>query len=138
MGKLDKNMKVCEFPWKKFKLQGCFEFEDSLYACICNRILLFRLNYKEFEGDFIKDIWNHEIIRYFRRTIMKNPICQFCRNTNTPKLRCLNNKEYQISRDKAIQEFFIGAFKNIKISPKKGIYLLNKFPYEYDGYYERI
>jgi len=48
------------------------------------------------------------------------------------------NKEYQIKRDKAIEEFFIEASKNIEITPRKGIYLVHKNPYEYKDYYETL
>ncbi|MFX0135451.1 MAG: radical SAM protein, partial [Candidatus Hodarchaeota archaeon] len=129
---------ICENPWKEIKFKGCVEFENSHYITVCNRILLFRLNYKEFEGDFINDIWNHEIIRYFRKNLMNNPICQFCQDSNTPKLRCLDNKKYQILRDKTVREFFAKAMKDIKIKSRKGIYMLDKNPYEYRDYYERL
>ncbi|MFX1259629.1 MAG: radical SAM protein [Promethearchaeota archaeon] len=132
------NSRICKNPWRDIKFKGCVEFENSHYITICNRILLFRLDYKEFEGDFIKDIWNHEIIRYFRKNVMNNPICYFCQDSKTPRLRCLDNKKYQILRDKFVREFFAEALKNIRIKPRKGIYILDKNPYEYKDYYERL
>jgi len=136
---MDKNIKNnCNQPWENIKFKGCVEYEDSHYIGACNRIMLFRLNYKEFKGDFIKDIWNHELFFYFRKTVLHNPICKFCNDVNTPKLRCISNKEYQIKRDKAIEEFFIEASKNIEITPRKGIYLIHKNPYEYKDYYETL
>lgn len=133
----NKKIIVCRNPWTSLKFIGCVEYKDSHYISICNRIILFRLNYEEFIGNFIEDIWNHEIIRYFRKMIMKNPICQFCRNSNTPKLRCLNNKQYQIERDKAIKRFLANAINSTYIKPRKGIYLLDENPYKYVNYYEK-
>jgi molybdenum cofactor biosynthesis enzyme MoaA len=125
------NTNICNAPWTHLKLKGCVEYENSHYICICNRIILLRLNYEEFDGDLIKDIWNHEIIKYFRNNIMNNPVCKFCQDKNTPKLRCVNNKQYQINRDVAIRKFFKDFYNKIKVKERKGIYLLNKFPYEY-------
>ena len=127
----DKNKNICKNPWSVLKLKGCVEYENSHYVCVCNRILLFRLNYEEFNGNFIKDIWNHEIIRFLRKNVNNNPICQFCRDYNTPILRCINNKQYQIKRDDSIRKFFTNALRSVKIKQRKGIYLLNKNPYEY-------
>lgn len=131
------NNHICNAPWSTLKLKGCVEYENSHYVGICNRIILFRLNYEDFDGDFLKDIWNHEIVLYMRKTVMKNPICQFCKNPNTPKIRCINNKLYQITRDKAIKDFFNEFFKNVKVKARKGIYLLKEFPYKYIDYYDR-
>ncbi len=124
------NSNYCVNPWTDIKLKGAVEYENSHYIGICNRIMLFRLNFKEFEGDFNKDIWNHELIRYFRKVINNNPICQFCKDPDTPRLRCLNNKEYMKKRDLAIRSFFTNAYKKIKIIERKGIYLLNENPYK--------
>jgi len=136
---MDKNLKInCNQPWENIKFKGCVEYEDSHYIGACNRIMLFRLNYKEFKGDFIKDIWNHELFIYLRKTVLQNPICKYCKDVNTPKIRCINNKEYQIERDKAIEEFFIEASRNIECNPRKGIYLIHKNPYEYKDYYETL
>ncbi len=140
IGKIEGNLNtnhICNAPWSTLKLKGCVEYENSHYVGICNRIILIRLNYEDFDGDFLEDIWNHEIIRYMRKTVMKNPICQFCQNPNTPKIRCINNKLYQITRDEAIRNFFIEVFKSIKVKARKGIYLLKEFPYKYIDYYER-
>ncbi|MFX1383453.1 MAG: radical SAM protein [Promethearchaeota archaeon] len=127
---------ICAQPWNSLKLKGCVHFENSHYVSVCNRIILFRLNYEEFDGDIIEDIWNHEIIRYLRKTAMKNPICRFCHNPVSPKLRCLDNKQYQITRDKVIKEFFKEVYRTTNIKPRKGLYLLKKNPYEYINYYE--
>ncbi len=136
---MDKNIKnKCNQPWENIKFKGCVEYEDSHYIGACNRIMLFRLNYKEFKGDFINNIWNHELFIYLRETVLQNPICKYCNDVNTPKLRCINNKEYQIKRDKAIEEFFIEASKNIEITSRNGIYLIHKNPYEYKDYYQTL
>jgi len=128
---------ICEAPWNSLKFKGCVEFEYSHYVAVCNRIILFRINYDEFEGNFIKDIWNHEIIRYFRKNVMKNPICQFCRNPNTLILRCLDNRAYQVERDIAVKKFLNSVIKEINVKQKKGIFLLNENPYKYVNYYEK-
>lgn len=108
---------MCDQPWKRLKLKVCVEFENSHHICVCNRNILFRLNYEEFDGNFIKDVWNHKIIRYFRKIVIKNPICQFCKNSNISKLRCLTNKQHQIERDKAVLGFLSIIYKKIKIKP---------------------
>ncbi|MFX1384253.1 MAG: hypothetical protein ACFFBP_17595, partial [Promethearchaeota archaeon] len=128
---------VCDRPWKSLKFKGCVEYENSHYISICNRIILFRLNYKEFEGDFLRDIWNHEILRYFRRTVMNNPICHFCKDLNTPRLRCINNREYQIKRDIAVKAFFDEFYKMNITKEIKGIYEITENPYKYVNYYEK-
>jgi len=125
-------------PWNSIKFKGCLEYENSHYIGVCNRIILFRLNYKEFNGDFHKDIWNHELFRFFRRNVMNNPICKFCRNPETPKLRCIDNRKYQIERDVAVNNFFKMAFNRIKVKERKGIYLFTENPYKYVDYYKRL
>lgn len=134
--KKSEKMKPCYNPWRTLKFKGCVEYENSHYITVCNRILLFRLNHKEFDGDFLRDIWNHEIIRYLRKNVLKNPICKFCRDPFTPKLRCINNEDYQIKRDIAVKEFFKEVYQKVKIKDRKGIYLFNKNPYEYKDYYD--
>ena len=89
-----------------------------------------------FKGDFQEDIWNHEL-DYFRKNVMKNPICRFCQNPGVQELRCTNNRKYQIKRDIAIQKFFSNAFRTIKTKNRKGIYLLKEFPYKYKNYFEK-
>lgn len=125
---------VCSAPFDTIKFKGCVEYENSNYIGVCNRIILFRLNYKEFfsAGGKFHNIWNHELLQYFRETVGNNPICKFCRNPETPSIRCLDNSEYSRRRDSAIREFFkdfnrkYPSYRNIK-----GLYVLDKNPYEY-------
>lgn len=124
----------CSAPFNTIKFKGCVEYENSNYISVCNRVLLFRLNYKEFfnTGGKFRDIWNHELLQYFRETVGKNPICKFCKHPETPEIRCVDNIEYSKRRDNAVRDFFkdfnkkYPSYRNIN-----GLYILIKNPYEY-------
>lgn len=135
----DASKQQCSSPWTTIKFKGCVEFKDSYYVSVCNRILLFRLNYQKFieNGGNFFDIWNHPVIRYMRKTAGNNPICQFCQDSKTKRLRCLDNKKYSLKRDKAIKDFFRNfkkddLFKEMNVKDKQGIYFIEKNPYEFD------
>lgn len=124
----------CYRPWTSIKFEGCVEHPDSHYITVCNRIALFRINYNEYdienEFDFI---WNHSILQYMRETVNSdelNPICAFCRNRSTPILRCVDNERYRKLRDKAVKDFFKEVKKRQDLPEKKGLYLLERNPYE--------
>lgn len=129
----------CKSPWTAIKFKGSVEYENCEYICICNRILLFRIDYKRFyenkENSFLKDIWNHPVLQFFRETVNSkesNPICKFCRDPDTPKIRCLDNVEYSHRRDKAIRDFFVEFRKRYDFDEIEGLTVLNENPYKYD------
>ena len=97
----------CYEPFITLKFKGCVEYPDSQYITVCNRIMLLRMNYKEYDFKNPRtDIWNHPAILYMRSTVNKlpyNPICRFCRNKMTPAIRCLDNALYRQLRDRAVK-----------------------------------
>lgn len=129
----------CKAPWTSIKFKGCVEYENCEYVCVCNRILLLRIDYKRFyeneENSFLKDIWNHPVLQFLRETVNSkesNPICKFCRDPNTPKIRCLDNVEYSRRRDKAVREFFVEFRKRYDFKEVEGLTVLDENPYKYD------
>lgn len=130
----------CEAPWTAIKFKGCVEYENCEYVSVCNRILLFRIDYKKFyankENNFHKNIWNSGVLQFLRETMnsdKSNSVCRFCRHPDTPKIRCLDNVEYSHRRDKAIRDFFTEFKKSgFRHEETEGLTLLDSFPYEYD------
>lgn len=130
----------CQQPWTAIKFKGCVEYENCEYVSVCNRILLFRIEYKNFyanrENSFHKNIWNSGVLQFLRATVNSkesNHVCRFCRDSATPKIRCLDNVEYSRRRDKAIRDFFTEFKKSgFRHEETEGLTLLDSFPYEYD------
>jgi hypothetical protein len=102
--------------------------------------MLFRIDYKKFyesgKNSFSRDIWNSGVVRYLRRTAnaeQPNPICRFCKDTETPRIRCLDNAEYSRRRDSAIEAFFSEFRRSGLPEPQaEGLTLLAENPYRYD------
>lgn len=129
----------CTVPWTTIKFKGCVEYENCEYISVCNRVLLFRIDYKRFyenkETTFLKDIWNSEVLQFLRETVNSkesNPICRFCRDPNTPKIRCLDYVGYSRRRDQAIKDFFSEFRNRYEAKEVEGLTLLDRHPYEYD------
>ena len=129
----------CKAPWTTIKFKGCVEYENCEYITVCNRILLFRIDYKRFyenkENSFSKNIWNSTVLQFFRETVNSkesNPICRFCRHPPTPKIRCLDYVEYSRRRDQAIKDFFSEFRNRYEAKEVEGLTLLDRHPYEYD------
>lgn len=122
----------CLEPWRSIKFKGCVEKEGTVYLGVCNRILLFRLNYKEFfaHGGGFSDIWNHPLIQFLRSRVGDNPLCEFCLNKENNSVRCLNYAEYGARRDKAILDFF-AEYKKVYINVKEipGLEVVDRHPY---------
>jgi len=124
--------RVCLEPWRSIKIKGCVEKMDTVYLGVCNRALLFRLNYKEFfanDGKF-EDIWNHPLLQFLRSQVGHNPLCDFCLNKENNSVRCLNYVEYGTRRDKAILDFF-AKYKKVNPYVKEipGLEVLDHHPY---------
>lgn len=131
--------KPCNAPWTTIKFKGCVEYENCEYISVCNRILLLRIEYKKFyenkENSFLKNIWNHPVLQFFRETVNSkesNPICKFCRDPNTPKIRCLDNVEYSHRRDAAVSDFYCDFRKRYDFEEVDGLTVMNENPYKYD------
>lgn len=128
------NDNFCSAPYETILFKGCVEHENCHYIAVCNRVVLFRLNYREFfdGGGEFHDIWNHELLQYFRETVGSNPVCKFCMNPETPKIRCIDNVEYSKRRDSVVRDL-LKNFKqeNIICRDIKGLYVLDENPYEY-------
>ncbi len=124
----------CFEPFTTLKFKGCVEHPNSQYITPCNRILLLRIDYKEYNfNKFQEDIWNHPVFLYMRSTVKKppyNPICRFCRNRMTPIIRCLDNSLYRKFRDRAVKEFFQEVRLKYQIPEIRGIEVLENNPYE--------
>jgi len=126
--------KQCYAPWNTIKLEGCIEHQNSHYVTVCNRIVLFRLDYTEFDfNDFHKKLWNHPYFQYMRATTnseeFPNPVCQFCRNPENHTLRNTDNDEYRRRRDESMRSFWELADDYYKPQEIKGIYLIKENPY---------
>lgn len=125
----------CNAPWTSIKFKGCVEFENSEYIGVCNRILLFRIDFKKFYGNHtntFRTIWNHELLQYFRKSVNSNPICKFCKDPDTPIVRCLNNVEYSHRRDKATKDFFAEFRNSYDFNEIDGLTILDENPYKYE------
>ncbi len=129
----------CQAPWTTIKFKGCVEHENCEYLGVCNRIMLFRLNYKEFYenrgNSFHKDVWNNKLLQFFRETVNSkesNPVCRFCRDPDTARIRCLDNVEYSRLRDQTIRDFFAEFRSRYEAKPVRGLTLLEENPYKYD------
>ncbi len=130
----------CEAPWTTIKFKGCVEYENCEYISVCNRVMLFRIDYRKFyesgKNSFSRDIWNSGVLQYLRRTAnseKSNPICRFCKDPETPRIRCLDNVEYSRRRDNAIKDFF-KEFSQSGLAHREveGLTLLTENPYKYD------
>lgn len=126
--------KTCYEPWTTIKFKGCVEYPDCHYITVCNRIMLFRMNYNEFniKNDFDL-IWNHPVLQYMRETIKSgdlNPICAFCKNPSTPIIRSMDNEKYRELRDDAVRKFFQEVKREYDLPEIHGLYPLDRNPYE--------
>lgn len=123
----------CFAPWNTIKMEGCIEHRNSHYVTVCNRIVLFRLDYTEFNfSRFHELLWNHPYLQYMRATVNSkepNPACQFCRNPENHKLRNTDNVEYRRRRDKSMRSFWELADEYYKPVEVKGIHLIKENPY---------
>ena len=61
-----------------------------------------------------------------------NPICRFCIDPDTPRVRCIDNIEYSHRWDKAVKDCF-NEFKRsgIKHDEVGGLTLLDENPFAY-------
>jgi len=116
----------CVMPYQNLNFYGSFMEKDTFDICVCNRLNLFKLNYREFMGQDIDLVWNHPVLQYLRKTLGKNPICSFCLSKETPVLRNTDNKKYIQLRDEAIRNFLKEAAQNSDIRPVKGLTVLEK------------
>ena len=125
--------KQCFAPWNTIKMEGCIEYPNSHYVTVCNRIILFRLDYTEFDFNrFHELLWNHPYLQYMRATVNSkepNPVCQFCRNHENHILRNTDNEEYRNRRDRSMRSFWELAEEYLKAPEINGIYLINENPY---------
>ncbi len=125
--------KQCFAPWNTIKLDGCIEHPNSHYVAVCNRIILFRLDYTEFDfSKFHELLWNHPYLQYMRATVNlkeSNPVCQFCRNPENHRLRNTDNDEYRKRRDESNRSFWELAENYSRIPEIKGIHLIKENPY---------
>jgi len=129
----------CKEPWTTIKFKGCVEYENCEYISVCNRVLLFRIDYKRFYGNeensFLKNIWNSEVLQFLRETVNSkesNPVCRFCSDPNTSRIRCIDNAEYSRLRDQTIRDFFNEFRNRYEIKQIGGLVLLDENPYKYD------
>ncbi len=116
----------CVMPYRNLNFYGSFKEKDTFEVCVCNRVFLFKLNYRDFMGQDIDLIWNHPMLQYMRKTLGKNPVCSFCQSKDTPHLRNTDNKKYIQLRDKCIRDFLKEAAESADIKPVKGLAILDK------------
>jgi hypothetical protein len=121
--------------------------KDCFYVGICNRIELFKLNYKKMslnnKEDF-NNLWNHPILQYLRKTVNSesgdiNPICKYCKNFNREILRNISQEEYSRVRDEAVRNFFSSARKKrIEFNKIEGLEVLSENPYSDDKFKDKL
>jgi uncharacterized Fe-S cluster-containing radical SAM superfamily protein len=128
--------KHCTLPWTSMQFNPVLNEPTSLFAGVCNRISLFKINHKVLSDDKtnrVDALWNHEIIQYLRSTVNEkdiNPICKFCKNRNFHKNRNTNNEIYASVRDQSVRAFFENFRKSQTFIDMPGIEVLSHNPFE--------
>lgn len=114
----------CHMPWNNIKFDGCLDYPDSYYVSVCNRISLFRLNYKEFNFNNFFEMWNHPILQYLRK-YKSNPICSFCKDPKIFMIRNTDHTLYCNLRDASARALFRQCYSYTGNYPViKGLYPL--------------
>ena len=118
----------CLHPFNSFILKADPYNKNQMALCVCNRIVLFQVNFKKtIDRSDLEWAWQHPAIKAMRQAKPGQIplICQFCQNPKTPFLHSLNYQRYKKQRDKAV-ESFLKQFQFNKYSPNKSIELLSK------------
>lgn len=107
----DRN-RLCAEPWLTLHFNPVLDAENSHYVGVCNRIELFKINYRQagLDKKNFQKLWNHPVLRHLRDTVNDpdriNPICKFCKNRSTATLRNVDEERYAGIRDNAVKSFF--------------------------------
>lgn len=127
--------KKCLFPWLNLQFDPVLDEENCHYVGICNRIILFKINYNKLklssQENFDK-LWNHPLLQCMRNTVNlnePNPICKYCKNCQRESLRNVNADKYAEIRDKAVKDFFVEFKKNYVYDKINGLEVLSDNPY---------
>jgi MoaA/NifB/PqqE/SkfB family radical SAM enzyme len=139
---IDRKIK-CYQPWTSIHFNPVLDEANCHYIGICNRIELFKINYRKFklnsQENFDK-IWNHPVIQYLRATVNSdnlNPICYFCKNKNRERVRNIDEDQYAEIRDNAVVEFFEKFNEKYEIDAIEGVELLVENPHS-DKIYKEL
>lgn len=134
----------CFHPWRDFNLYPHPGKKDTLFVCVCNRLMLMEINYKEFDNldKMYKKIWHHPLLQYMRATTNHtkniNPICKYCKNRGHKYLRNLDIEEHNKRKDKAIIAFFTDFREKYKFDAISGLEILSENPFSYNAYSEQL
>ena len=127
--------RACFAPWEQIRVKEAMGSKDCHYVGVCNRIQLFKINYREYcrgaESIDFEFIWNHPVLQHLRSTVNTkelNPLCRFCKNPARDHVRCVDNEEYRRIRDNAIRDFFREAAEHCSWVERPGLEVLTHNP----------
>ena len=126
--------KKCVSPWTNLQFNPVLDDKSCFYVGVCNRIILFKLNYEKVSLLTAKDsrkLWNHPVLQYMRETVNAeniNPICKYCKNYDREMLRNLDEIRYGKIRDDTVKEFFLVFREKYEYSNIDGLEVLTDNP----------
>ena len=118
----------CLSPYNYFILKADPLHQNRLALGICNRIMLFLVDYsKKITKKDLLWAWLHPAIRDLRLakpgTIPE--ICKFCKDPQTAVMRSTDYQQYKKSRDRLVENH-LTKWQSAKHSPNKSIVLLKE------------
>jgi MoaA/NifB/PqqE/SkfB family radical SAM enzyme len=137
--------KKCFEPWKNINFNPVLDSKDSHYISICNRISLFKIDYKTLnlsQKDNFKQIWNHPVLQYMRQSVNEqediNPICKYCKNYDREVLRNTDASNYAQVRDNAVKDFLDYCHENLIFDHIEGLEVLSDNPLSDEKFKEKL
>jgi MoaA/NifB/PqqE/SkfB family radical SAM enzyme len=134
----------CLHPWTRLDFDPVLDEENCHYVCVCNRISLFKIRYRECKVDSperFDKLWNHPLLQYMRTTVNGdglNPMCIFCRNYDLGTLRNLDAAKYAELRDTAVRSFFEEFRSKYQYEEIRGLEVLRENPYSEESFQQRL
>jgi MoaA/NifB/PqqE/SkfB family radical SAM enzyme len=131
---IDKQI-TCYQPWTSLHFNPVLDEENCHYIGVCNRIELFKINYRKYKVNIqanFDNIWNHPVLQHLRATVntdYMNPICRFCKNSDRELMRNIDEQQYAEIRDNSVIDFFNEIRKNNIFTDIDGLELLSENPY---------
>ena len=124
---------ACRFPFCNFILKADPYFPKKAILCVCNRIMLFHVDFtKPITPQDLQWVWQHPIMHALRDHREQMQICHFCKHPDTPKLRSLEQPTYKRMRDEAVKTD-LQKFQSRKFSPNQSFELFSENIYSLPG-----